>query len=110
MSQMKFYGFRSLTKNGPWVEPDGILLDSQEKFQEWVKESILDHYELRIVSEDKEDTNFQVIDKDLIFPRKEGYTDVPNIWDPIVGCFIPEGVERPETEGERFAKKHGLIH
>ena len=83
MYKSKFYGFRSLKKDGPWVEANGVLIDSQEKFMDFVKESILDHYEIRIVSEDHEYTNFHVIERNLIFPRPDEYKDVPNIWDPI---------------------------
>lgn len=103
------YGFRSLKKDGIWVEPDGVLISTQEEFQNFVLESILDHHEIRVVSEDKEYTNFHVINKELLYPKPDGLENVKAFWDPIIGKFIPEGVTRPETEGEKLARDMGII-
>ena len=108
MVMEKFYGYRCVVKDGLWSDKTANILRTQEDIQRFLLESILDHYEIRI-TDDNDCLCFHVVDKELLFPKPPGEENRRNKWDPIIGKFVPEGVARPETEGEKFARRNGLI-
>lgn len=104
----KFYGWACKVKDGVWASNCPVVLRNMEDMRTFILENILDSYEIRI-TDGNDSLCMHIVDREQLFPKIPEFEDVPNKWDPIIGKFVPEGVTRPETEGEKFARRNGLM-